>query len=83
MLVKSIVNGETLLEIKVEGAIELGPEDARQLLHALVNSAIADQVVVRVGGGLNWYKLASRWGSAVRHGVRYLENETEKEKGPK
>jgi len=78
-LVKSVINGETLIEIKVEGAIELNPEDARMLLGQLTHSVIADQVVVRVGKAANWYKLASRWGAAVRHGVRYF-NETVNQK---
>jgi len=76
MLVKSVANNETLMELKIEGIIELNPEDARLLLDLIAKSPIADQVVMRVGQGRVWYKLASRWGSAIKHNIHYGTDDT-------
>lgn len=69
MLVKSAVNDETLMELRLGGVLTLNPVECRELLDLLARSGIADQLVMRVGGSREWVRLASRWGTAVRYGI--------------
>jgi len=75
MHVKSSIDDSPLLEIRVEGTLVLDPGEARGFLRSLVNSPLADNVVIRVGNAGEWTKVSGSWATAVRDGRRPFVDE--------
>jgi len=69
------VTDEVLLTIQLKGSHRVAPEEAREFLNLLAKSGLSDFVVVKVGTSDEWVKLASRWGAALRYGMRDSRDE--------
>jgi hypothetical protein len=67
MLIRSSIDGSTLMEVKLEGSIEVDPTEARMMLNALLCSQLGAHAVVKVGEAPGWIKLESQVGTVHRY----------------